>query len=219
LSDHLYIAVVPPVKLKQSKNCHIYIQGEANAGVEAENKPTVSSQSENGEKAAKEDKTEPTLVKDKSGDVKPASDVVSEANTARTPQNANSSVAEKMVEPIQADSKMETTTKEEANDAKENTKNLFKMWSKKSTEGLDSSSTHSTSGKPAPGVPRKAWSSKTALKAEEEESPAAPGVNPPKPGSLDVVNGLEVRNFSNLRVRFQRYSVFNQFFDLIGTSG
>jgi hypothetical protein len=197
--------------------CPIFIQGEANAGVEEGEKPIASSQTENGETAPKEDRGEPALVEDKSGDVKLASDVASGANTAQTPQKSNSLVAEKMAESMQTDSKNETTTKEADDDSQGDRKNLFKMWSHKSIKGLDSSSTHSqsTSGRPARGVPQKSRSLQTAPKTEE----AATGATPPKPGSLDVVNGLEVRKFSHLCDRFHRHSVFTQFFDLLGTPG
>lgn len=146
-------------------------------------------------------------------DVKPASDVASGAVTAQTPQKSNSSVAEKMTEPMKTDSKKETTAKEAGN-SQGDTKNLFKMWSNKSVKGLDSSSTHVSSTRPPPGVPRRARSSITAPPAKEEPSPTATGATPPKPGSLDVVNGLEVRKLSvepSACDRFHRHNVFTQF--------
>jgi hypothetical protein len=134
-----------------------------------------------------------TPSEDKSGDVKPAPDVAAGANTDQTPQK-----------PVQTDSK-------KGDDSQGDTRNLFKMWSQKSVRGLDS-------GRPAPGVPRRARSSITAPTAEEEPSPAATDATPPKPGSL-VVHGLEVRKLSHLHDTFHRRNVFTQFFYFLGTSG
>jgi hypothetical protein len=139
--------------------------------------------------------------------VKPASDVASKSNIA----------AEKRTEPTTT---IQTNNaKQEEDDPPADTGKLFKMWTQKSIRGLDSSSNHSASGKPAPGVPRKSWSAQTAQKTEEEPSAAAPGATPLKPGSLDVVHDLEVRKFSHLRHWFHRHNVFTQFFDILGTTG